>query len=105
MISSTEKKNSASIACFLVSNGADLYSKNLQGQRAVDLCTDPHLMKALTKCQCDYARYSIVYSFVGEMCCVKLKLHDKTKLTAGAFKMLNSLPKVLLSFGAQLSKY
>jgi len=71
MLSSTEKKNSASIACFLVSNGADLYSKNLQGQRAVDLCTDPHLMKALTKCQCDYARYSIVYSFVGEICCVK----------------------------------
>ena len=57
MISSTEKKNSASIACFLVSNGADLYSQNKQGQRAIDLCTDPHLLKALTKCQQDYTRY------------------------------------------------
>lgn len=57
MISSAEKKNSASIASFLVSNGADLYSKNKMGQRAIDLCTDPHLLKALTKCQQDYARY------------------------------------------------
>ena len=57
MISSTEKKNSASIAIFLVSNGANLYSKNNEGQRAIDLCTDPHLLKALTKCQQDYARY------------------------------------------------
>ena len=57
MISSTEKKNSASIACFLVANGANLYSVNKQGQQAIDLCTDPHLLKALTKSQQDYARY------------------------------------------------
>lgn len=57
MISSTEKKNSASIACFLVSKGADLYSKNKLGQRAIDLCTDPHLLKGLTKSQQEYARY------------------------------------------------
>lgn len=57
MISSTEKKNSASIACFLVSKGADLYSKNKLGQRAIDLCTDPHLLKALTKSQQEHVRY------------------------------------------------
>ena len=59
MISSTEKKNSASIACFLVSNGADLKSVNKQGQRAIDLCTDPHLLKALTKSQQEYTKYII----------------------------------------------
>ncbi|KAI1284962.1 E3 ubiquitin-protein ligase MIB1 [Halotydeus destructor] len=48
-----EKKSSASIACFLVSNGADLYMKNKKGQTPLDLCPDPRLAKALIKCHKD----------------------------------------------------
>ena len=48
---SGEKKSSASIACFLVANGADLAVKNKKGQTPLDLCPDPNLCKALTKCQ------------------------------------------------------
>lgn len=46
-----DKKSNASIACFLVSNGADLNIKNKKGQTPLDLCPDPNLCKALTKCQ------------------------------------------------------
>uniref|UniRef100_A0A8C4R8F4 RING-type E3 ubiquitin transferase n=1 Tax=Eptatretus burgeri TaxID=7764 RepID=A0A8C4R8F4_EPTBU len=46
----TEKKNSASIACFLSTNGADLSLRNKKGQSPIDLCPDPNLSKALTKC-------------------------------------------------------
>jgi E3 ubiquitin-protein ligase mind-bomb len=46
-----DKKSSASIACFLVANGADLSVKNKKGQTPLDLCPDPNLCKALTKCQ------------------------------------------------------
>ncbi|UYV76921.1 MIB1 [Cordylochernes scorpioides] len=46
----TDKKSSASIACFLVSNGAGLNIKNKKGQTPLDLCPDPNLCKALTKC-------------------------------------------------------
>ncbi|XP_023228265.1 E3 ubiquitin-protein ligase mib1-like isoform X2 [Centruroides sculpturatus] len=45
-----DKKSSASIACFLVSNGADLNIKNKKAQTPLDLCPDPNLCKALTKC-------------------------------------------------------
>lgn len=45
-----DKKSSASIACFLVSNGAELYIKNKKGQAPLDLCPDPNLCKALVKC-------------------------------------------------------
>lgn len=45
-----EKKSSASIACFLVQNGADLNIKNKKGQTPLDLCPDPNLCKALSKC-------------------------------------------------------
>ncbi|RWS21953.1 E3 ubiquitin-protein ligase MIB1-like protein [Leptotrombidium deliense] len=45
-----EKKSSASIACFLVSSGADLNIKNKKGQTPLDLCPDPNLCKALAKC-------------------------------------------------------
>ena len=48
---SGDKKSSASIACFLVANGADLAVKNKKGQTPLDLCPDPNLCKALTKCQ------------------------------------------------------
>lgn len=46
-----DKKSSASIACFLAANGADLSVKNKKGQTPLDLCPDPNLCKALTKCQ------------------------------------------------------
>ncbi|XP_022256765.1 E3 ubiquitin-protein ligase MIB1-like isoform X2 [Limulus polyphemus] len=45
-----DKKSSATIACFLVSYGADLNIKNKKGQTPLDLCPDPNLCKALTKC-------------------------------------------------------
>ncbi|XP_011445686.1 E3 ubiquitin-protein ligase MIB1-like isoform X2 [Crassostrea angulata] len=45
-----DKKSSASIACFLAANGADLNIKNKKGQTPLDLCPDPNLCKALAKC-------------------------------------------------------
>ncbi|XP_060065231.1 E3 ubiquitin-protein ligase MIB1-like isoform X1 [Ylistrum balloti] len=45
-----DKKSSASIACFLAANGADLSIKNKKGQTPLDLCPDPNLCKALAKC-------------------------------------------------------
>lgn len=48
-----DKKSSASIACFLAANGADLSLKNKKNQTPLDLCPDPNLCKALTKCQKD----------------------------------------------------
>uniref|UniRef100_A0A8D8UEG3 RING-type E3 ubiquitin transferase n=1 Tax=Cacopsylla melanoneura TaxID=428564 RepID=A0A8D8UEG3_9HEMI len=48
-----DKKSSASIACFLAGNGADLSIKNKKGQTPLDLCPDPNLCKALTKCYKD----------------------------------------------------
>ena len=51
-----EKKSSASIACFLVSSGAELNIKNKKGQTPLDLCPDPNLCKALTNCQKDRLR-------------------------------------------------
>ncbi|GAB1601619.1 E3 ubiquitin-protein ligase MIB1-like isoform X2 [Argonauta hians] len=45
-----DKKSSASIACFLAASGADLNIKNKKGQSPLDLCPDPNLCKALTKC-------------------------------------------------------
>ncbi|CAH0404888.1 unnamed protein product [Chilo suppressalis] len=46
-----DKKSSVSIACFLVSNGADLTVKNKKGQTPLDLCPDPNLYKTLTMCR------------------------------------------------------
>lgn len=48
-----DKKSSASIACFLAGNGADLDIKNKKGQTPLDLCPDPNLCKALAKCHKD----------------------------------------------------
>lgn len=48
-----DKKSSASIACFLAGNGADLTMKNKKGQTPLDLCPDPNLCKALAKCHKD----------------------------------------------------
>ncbi|XP_049830572.1 E3 ubiquitin-protein ligase MIB1 [Schistocerca gregaria] len=48
-----DKKSSASIACFLAGNGADLTIKNKKGQTPLDLCPDPNLCKALAKCHKD----------------------------------------------------
>ncbi|RXN35314.1 E3 ubiquitin- ligase mib1 isoform X1 [Labeo rohita] len=45
-----EKKSAASIACFLAANGAELTIRNKKGQSPLDLCPDPSLCKALTKC-------------------------------------------------------
>ena len=47
----SDKKSSASIACFLAANGANLGVKNKKGQTPLDLCPDPNLCKALTNCQ------------------------------------------------------
>ena len=44
----SDKKSSASIACFLAANGADLTIKNKKGQTALDLCPDPNLCKVAT---------------------------------------------------------
>ncbi|XP_071447272.1 E3 ubiquitin-protein ligase MIB1-like [Hetaerina americana] len=46
----SDKKSSASIACFLAANGADLSAHNKKGQTPLDLCPDPNLCKALAKC-------------------------------------------------------
>ena len=43
----SDKKSSASIACFLAANGADLSIKNKKGQTPLDLCPDPNLCKVL----------------------------------------------------------
>ncbi|XP_055906296.1 E3 ubiquitin-protein ligase mind-bomb isoform X1 [Eupeodes corollae] len=45
-----DKKASASIACFLAANGADLTMKNRKLQTPLDLCPDPNLCKTLLKC-------------------------------------------------------
>lgn len=53
-----DKKSSASIACFLAANGADLNIKNKKGQSPLDLCPDPNLCKTLAKCHKERNRYS-----------------------------------------------
>ena len=58
---SGDKKSSASIACFLVANGADLAVKNKKGQTPLDLCPDPNLCKALTKCQKENSQRWVVH--------------------------------------------
>lgn len=72
-----EKKNSASIAIFLASNGADLFIANSKGQTPLDLCPDPHLLKLLTKCNYDYTQQKmqdqptkVLYTY---LCCVSYK--------------------------------
>lgn len=45
-----DKKSSASISMFLAANGADLTYRNKKGQSPLDLCPDPNLCRALTKC-------------------------------------------------------
>ena len=52
-----DKKSSASIACFLAANGADLNIKNKKGQTPLDLCPDPNLCKALAKCHKERLRF------------------------------------------------
>ena len=47
----SDKKLSASIACFLAANGSDLTVKNKKSQTPLDLSPDSNLCKALTKCQ------------------------------------------------------
>jgi E3 ubiquitin-protein ligase mind-bomb len=49
MTTPTEKKSSASIASFLVSQGADPYLKNKNDQTPIDLCSDPNLNRILLK--------------------------------------------------------
>jgi E3 ubiquitin-protein ligase mind-bomb len=55
------KKSSASIACFLAANGADLTVKNKKGLTPLDLCPDPNLCRALTKC---YGEKSTLVLFI-----------------------------------------
>lgn len=45
-----DKKSSASIACFLAANAADLTIKNKKNQTPMDLCPDPNLCRALARC-------------------------------------------------------
>uniref|UniRef100_A0A1I8JDX0 AP2/ERF domain-containing protein n=1 Tax=Macrostomum lignano TaxID=282301 RepID=A0A1I8JDX0_9PLAT len=54
-LNSGDKKSLASIACFLAANGADLTLKNKKGQTPLDLCPDPNLCKALSKCQREHS--------------------------------------------------
>lgn len=61
-----DKKSSASIACFLAANGADLNIKNKKGQTPLDLCPDPNLCKALAKCHKERLRW-IQCSKISEM--------------------------------------
>jgi hypothetical protein len=53
------KKSSASIACFLAANGADLTIKNKKGLTPLDLCPDPNLCRALTKCYGEKSTYKL----------------------------------------------
>ncbi|OWA50120.1 E3 ubiquitin-protein ligase MIB1 [Hypsibius exemplaris] len=46
-----DHKSSASLAKFLVANGANLYAENKKGQSPMTLCPDPDLAKQLKKCQ------------------------------------------------------
>lgn len=57
------KKSSASIACFLAANGADLTIKNKKGLTPLDLCPDPNLCRALTKCYGEKSTYYTTYLF------------------------------------------
>ncbi|XP_065331956.1 E3 ubiquitin-protein ligase MIB1 [Cloeon dipterum] len=57
-----DKKSSASIACFLAANGADLTIKNKKGQTPLDLCPDPNLCRALARCH----RERMVQNSVGD---------------------------------------
>lgn len=57
-----DKKSSASIACFLAGNGADLTIKNKKGQTPLDLCPDPNLCKTLMKCHKDLESMDIEMS-------------------------------------------
>ena len=49
VLTTSEKKSNASIAVYLVSNGADLNVKNTKNQCPLDLCSDPNLIKHLTR--------------------------------------------------------
>lgn len=49
VLTTSEKKSNASIAVYLVSNGADLTVKNKKNQCPLDLCSDPNLIKHLTR--------------------------------------------------------
>jgi len=51
--SGTDKKSSASIACFLAAHGADLTTRNKKSQTPLDLCPDPNLCRALTQSRTD----------------------------------------------------
>lgn len=53
----SEKKSSASIACFLAAHGANLTLKNKKNQTPLDLCPDPNLCKALGKCHMSRPRF------------------------------------------------
>ncbi|KAG8227576.1 hypothetical protein J437_LFUL000676 [Ladona fulva] len=73
-----DKKSSASIACFLAANGADLSARNKKGQTPLDLCPDPNLCKALAKCHhekaieecvvCSDKKASVMFMPCGHMC-------------------------------------
>ena len=52
----SEKKPSASIACFLAAHGADLSFKNKKDQTPLDLCLDPNLTMALSEWHVPQAR-------------------------------------------------
>jgi len=73
----TDKKSSASIACFLAANGADLNLKNKKGQSPLDLCPDPNLCKALAKCHKERHRLNYKITFLLQACDTFLKYTDR----------------------------
>lgn len=61
-----KKKTSATIACFLAGNGADLKIKNKKGQTPLDLCPDANLLVALTKCHKDQEMNKLKAQYEGD---------------------------------------
>jgi len=54
-------ESSFSIACFLATHGADLTLENFTSQTPLDLCHDPKLSDAISKCHVVRSRLVIVY--------------------------------------------
>jgi E3 ubiquitin-protein ligase mind-bomb len=85
-----DKKSSASIACFLAANGADLNIKNKKGQSPLDLCPDPNLCKALAKCHKERHRCAMMPVIDSVMSAVNESSAPVNALSAGNTANLNS---------------
>jgi hypothetical protein len=78
-----DKKSSASIACFLAANGADLNLKNKKGQSPLDLCPDPNLCKALAKCHKERHRYAALHNLTSSHSCSCCRMCSPVRETNG----------------------